>query len=169
MQASRFLPAVLLLFLSSAAIAAPASDESIRQLFAVTQVQKILDGTKAQLRALMDKTTQQALQGTIPTASQQRAIDRMKARMLTVIQGELAWEKLEPMYLRLYSETFTDEEVEGMLAFYATPAGKAVINKMPQLMQQTMVEMQKRMTDVLPRMQKIQQEFLSEVQPGAGE
>ena len=72
-------------------------------------------------------------------------------------------EKLEPRYLRLYKEAFSEEEIAGMLSFYKTPAGRAVIDKMPVLMQQTMLEVQKLISGTIPQMQKIQEEFAAEM------
>ncbi|MDR2506703.1 MAG: DUF2059 domain-containing protein [Candidatus Accumulibacter sp.] len=111
----------------------------------------------------MNNTVQQALQGKNPTPKQQQAITNMKNRMVEIMQGEFAWEKLEPMCLRLYKESFSEEEVAGMLAFYKTPAGQALIHKMPVLMQKTMLEVQKMFSDVSPKMQKIQEQFAAEM------
>lgn len=154
---------IALLFCSATAIAAPASESSIKQLLAVTQAQKLVDGMRVQFDSLMNNAVQQALQGKTPTAKQQQAIANMKNRMVTLIQGELAWEKLEPMYLRLYSESFSEEEVAGMLSFYKTPAGQAIIYKMPTLMQKTMLEVQKMISGATPQMQKIQEQFIVEI------
>jgi hypothetical protein len=87
----------------------------------------------------------------------------MKNSMVTIMQGEIAWEKLEPMYLRLYKDSFSEEEIAGMLAFYKTPAGQAVIYKMPVLMQQTMLEVQKMTSGMTPKMEKVQEQFAAEM------
>lgn len=154
---------IAFLFCSTAAMAAPASEGSIKQLLAVTQAQKLVDGMQGQFDSLMNNSIQQALKGKIPTAKQQRAIDNMKNRMVSLMQGELAWEKLEPQYIRLYQESFTEEEVAGMLSFYRTPAGQAVIDKMPMLMQRTMVDVQKMIVGITPQMKKIQEDFVAEM------
>jgi hypothetical protein len=146
-----------------AAMAAPPSDGSLKQLLAVTQAQKLLDGMRAQFDSLMNNAIQQELKGKTPTAKQQQAIANMRKGMVALMQGALAWEKIEPMYLRLYKESFTEEEVAGMLSFYKTPAGQAVINKMPVMMQKTMLELQKMMSGMAPQMQKIQQDFVAEL------
>lgn len=83
--------------------------------------------------------------------------------MLAVLKDATSWEKMEPMYLRLYRESFTEEEIAGMLTFYRTPAGQAVINKMPLLVQKSIVETQKTISAVSPQMQKIQQDFIAEM------
>ncbi|MBV8124605.1 MAG: DUF2059 domain-containing protein [Burkholderiaceae bacterium] len=152
-----------LLFSSTAAMAAPASDGAVKQLMAVTHAQKLLDGMQAQFGTLVNNAIQQALNGKVPTARQQQAIDNMKSRTLSLMHDELAWEKFEPMCVRLYKETFTEEEVRGMLSFYKTPAGQAVINKMPLLVQKTMVDVQGLLAGTAPKLQKIQEDFMSEM------
>jgi len=154
---------IALLFCSATAMAAPASDSSIKQLLNITHARKVVDGMRAQLDTAMNNVVQQALQGKTPTPRQQQAIANMKNRMFALMQGETAWEKLEPMYLRIYKESFSEEEIAGMLSFYKTPAGLAVINKMPVLMQKTMLEVQKMLGGVTPQMQKIQEQFVAEI------
>ena len=152
-----------ILFLSTAAAAAPASDATIRELMAVTQQRKILEGMRSQFDAMMNGAIQQALKGKAPNAKQQKAIDRMRDRMLAVLKDTTSWEKAEPIYLRLYRESFTEEEIAGMLSFYQTPAGQAVINKMPILVQKSVGEIQKLLAAVSPQMQKIDQDFVAEM------
>jgi uncharacterized protein len=155
---------VLVIFLcaSTAAFAAPASEDSIRQLLAVTKTRSTLDGMQNQFKEMMHKSVQEALRGRIPTLEQQEAIDRMENKLLAIVQRELSWEKLEPMYIHLYQELFTEEEIAGMLSFYGTPAGQAVVNKMPTLVQQSMLQMQEMRQKLGPEIRRIQQEFISE-------
>jgi hypothetical protein len=154
---------IVLLFSSTTAMAAPASENSIKQLLTVTQAQKLIDGMRTQIDAQLNNVAQQALKGKTPSPSQQQALTNMKNRVTELIHGMLAWEKLEPIYLRLYKESFTEEEVTGMLSFYKTPAGQAVINKMPVLTQKTMLEIQAISSGLAPQMQKIQQDFIAEL------
>lgn len=154
---------IAFLFCSKVAIAEPASESSIKQLLAVTQAQKLVEGMRGQFDLLMNNAIEQALKGKTPTAKHQQAIDNMKNRMVALLQGELTWEKLEPQYLRLYQDSFTEEEVAGILSFYETPAGQAIIYKMPVLMQKSMIEMQKRMGGIVPQIQKIQENFVAEI------
>ena len=75
----------------------------------------------------------------------------------------LDWKKLEPMYVRIYQKTFTQPEVDGMIAFYKTPAGQAVMSKMPAAMQNTIDEMQSAMGPVMQKMQQMQQDVVAEI------
>jgi hypothetical protein len=58
----------------------------------------------------------------------------------------------------MYIDTFTQEEVDGLLAFYRTPAGRAMIEKMPILLGKMMQQTQARMQRLMPQIMQIAQE-----------
>ncbi len=147
----------------SSAFAEPVSESAIRELLVVTNTKNLLEGTKSQLDAMVAKGIEQGLNGKSPTPKQQQIITDMKNKMVALVQGLLSWEKMEPLYIRLYQESFTQEEVNGMLAFYKSPVGQAVVRKTPVVMQKSMLEMQKSLGEILPEMQKIQTEFIREM------
>lgn len=148
---------------AGAASAAPASEASIRQLLEITQARKVSDGVQLQYGNLVDAVVKQALKGNTPNAKQQQAIDKLKARLLGLVKDTVSWQKMEPSYLQLYSETFTEEEVAGMLAFYKTPAGQAVIHKMPVLMQKNTMLIQQMTVSMQPQLEQIQRDFLADL------
>jgi hypothetical protein len=111
----------------------------------------------------MKQAIQQATQGQQIPAKVQKDIDKREAELAGFMRELLDWNKLEPMYVRIYQKTFTQQEVDGMIAFYKTPPGQAVINKMPAAMQNTMNEMQTMMGPVMQKIQRMQQEVLAEI------
>jgi uncharacterized protein len=154
---------IVLLLGSATAMAAQPSDAAIDELLVVSHAQKLVDSQRAQLDVLMARSVQQVLNGRKPNAAQQLAIDHMVAKMSAMTQDELNWEKIRPLYVRVYKDTFTDEDIAGMLAFYNTPAGQSMIEKMPLLMQKIMGEMQTFMMVDMPKRKKIQEEFIAEM------
>lgn len=154
---------IAFLLSSATAMAEPASEDSIRRLLTEIRAQSVVDTVLAQLNSQMDDAVQQALKGSPPTASQQQAIAKMKDRVLAVMKEELSWEMLEPLYVRFYKESYTEDEIAGMLAFFKTPAGQAVTNKMPLVTQKIMQETQQMTLRLTPKLQKIQQEFCAEM------
>ena len=150
-----------LLFLCSSvgyAQSQPASDESIRHLLEVTHASKLLDTVMAQMDSAMKTGMEQALGERMAALSpeQQQTMQNMQTQMAAIFKDTLTWDKLEPVYLKIYRETFTQDEVDGMLAFYNTPAGQALITKMPQALQRTMVEMQQNIGPILQRIRVLQ-------------
>jgi len=117
----------------------------------------------AQMDTLMKQTMQQATQGQQIPPMVQKDIDKREAEMIAALKEMLDWNKLEPMYVRIYQKSFTQSEVDGMIAFYKTPSGQAVISKMPAVMQNTMNEMQQMMAPMMQRIQKMQQDVAAEM------
>ena len=146
------------------AVDTPPSEASIKQLLAVTEVHKLLDSWVAQMDGLMKNAMQQATQGQSVSPQIQKDIDKRVSETTSMFKEILDWNKLEPMYVRVYQKSFTQAEVDGMLAFYKTPAGQAVINKLPVVMQNTMTEMQTMMGPVMQRVQRMQRDVVAEIQ-----
>lgn len=142
------------------ATANPPSEASIKQLLEVTQARKLVDSIMSQMDNLMQQAVVQAAAGREIPESVQKEIDRQRAEMIAMMKELLDWQKLEPMYVRTYQKTFTQPELDGMLAFYKTPAGAAVVNKMPAIMQSTMDEMQGMMGPVMEKVQRLQQDVV---------
>jgi hypothetical protein len=143
---------------SPTATANPPSEASIKQLLEVTQARKLVDSIMSQMDNLMQQAVAQAAAGREIPDSVQKEIDRQRAEMIAMMKQVLDWQKLEPIYVRIYQKTFTQQELDGMLAFYKTPAGAAVITKMPSIMQNTMDEMQGMMGPVMEKVQHLQQD-----------
>src|SRR5262249_20880535 len=143
---------------------APPSEQSIRRLLALTETEKLLDSMMGHIETMMRTTTDAALRGRPPSPREQEVLDRMFARTTALFRQEMSWSKLEPMYLRVFRETLTQEEVDGMIAFYQTPAGRAVIRKMPLIMQASMREMQAMMVPMMDKLKVVQQDALRELQ-----
>jgi hypothetical protein len=133
--------------------AEPPSDASVKELLTLVEAQKMVDSMFGQMKGMMDSSMKQATQGKTLTKDETAAQEKLESKMLDLMKEELSWAKLEDLYLKVYRESFTQEEVNGVIAFYKSPAGQAYVKKMPVVMQKTMTEMQQRMG---PMMQKIQ-------------
>lgn len=152
-----------LLFFSINVFATPASDSSVRQLLAAMHARKLTHRLKSQYRSIMTAAMQRELKGIKVTPKQEKIIKNMTNAVSNTLQEEVSWKKLEPMYLREYKKTFSEKEVEGMLAFFKTPAGQAYANKVPLLTHNIMLDYEKNMGPVLmQRLQRIYKKFMKE-------
>ena len=59
----------------------------------------------------------------------------VQSKNLDLTKSRMSWEKLRPAYVKAYSETFSEEEIDGILAFYESLAGRAMQAKMPVFIQ----------------------------------
>jgi hypothetical protein len=164
MKTLRIAIIIFLLGINATAMAAPPSEGDIKQLLAVTEARNLVDEMVSQINSTMNYSIEQALKGKSPNAKQQKAIDKMKTSLAAFFQDEMSWDKLESMYIRLYKETFTEEEVKEMLTFYNSPVGRSVTKKMPLLMQKAMAESQKNISQSMQKLEKITKNFIDEVQ-----
>jgi uncharacterized protein len=91
------------------------------------------------------------------TPEQRAKALEVQGKMFDLMKNRI-WEKIRPQFAKAYSETFSEEEIDGMLAFYESPAGRAMIAKMPMLMGKVMAVTQAQMGDLMPEIQRITRE-----------
>ena len=159
--------AALLLVMSvqpaSAADAAPTAD-SVRELLAASQSSRMLDMMKSQMDSAMQAGMRQGLGDAKLTPEQQQIVDDMRRKFVAVMTDEIAWDKLEPLVVDIYSKMFTQHEIDGVTAFYRSEAGAAFVAKMPAAMEEMMQRMQAHMATVVPKLKQIQQDGLERLQ-----
>ena len=145
------------------AMAEPAKPETIEEMLTVTKAQSMIESVYKNVDDSMQATMAQAVAQMPGDAEAKRSYaESMGRKMAAIMREELNWDTLKPMYLRIYSDSFTQEELVGLLDFYKTPAGQAAINKMPIVMQKTMVEMQQRIGPMMQRLGQAAQEAIDE-------
>ena len=156
--------ALMAILLSPFTFAATPSDESLRELMKITDMPRMLESSMAQVDAMMNATMQQALAGQEVSEADQKVLQEMQGEMVTLLKQEMSWAQLEPVFMQIYSDSLSQSEVDGMLEFYRSEAGKAVIAKMPVIMQNSMQLMQQKMGSMMPKIQEIQQAAIAKIQ-----
>ena len=150
------------LIFASLAHCAPASQESIDRLLVDAKVEKMLDTMLVNIDQVMRRSMEAATLGRPLSPDQRRVVDATAARFVQVMRDEMTWDKLRPLYVQIYQESFTQEEIDGLIAFYESPAGVAFIEKMPVVMQKSMSIMQSRMAPMLEKMKAAMKETIPE-------
>ena len=162
--------AVAFLIVSLAAVSTgftadtPPSEDSIKQLLDVTQAHKMVDTMNSQMQTMLKNSLQAATQGQKVTPQIQKEIDQIEQEMTSEMKDVLTWSKLEAMYIRVYQKSFSAQEVDGLIAFYRTPTGQALLTKMPIVLQNSMNEVQQMIMPMVQRMQQKQQQIATELQ-----
>ena len=161
--------AVAFLIVSLAAVSTgftadtPPSEDAIKQLLEVTQARQMVDTMNSQMQNMLKNSMQAATQGQKVTPQIQKEIDQIEQEMNSELKDVLTWSKLESMYIRVYQKSFTAQEIDGLIAFYKTPTGQALLTKMPVVLQNTLNEMQQRMAPMMQRMRQDQQAVSAEI------
>ena len=159
--------AVLLAFSIPAFSQSPsASEASIRELLAVTDARNLVEGLWGQIEDLMEKAMKDAV-GDKPvsakpvSAKQEEIMAEMRKESVALLREEMSWEKLEPMYIRMYAQTFTQAELDGMIEFYKSDAGRAMTAKMPKLTQVVMQDVMQIMQGVTPKLRALTEKHVA--------
>jgi hypothetical protein len=94
-----------------------------------------------------------------PTPQQQALLDDFEKKVFALVESRVGWKALEPDILDLYARTFTDEELDGIIAFYKSPAGISMVEKLPTITTQAMSISQAKVTAMMPELKQMMQDF----------
>jgi hypothetical protein len=117
----RFASLFIVLGLSLPVLAEPAKPES---------VQKLMDISGAgELGKMMMSQMMPAMKQSIPDASEEFWQD---------VAAEMNFDQLITSIIPVYQQHLSEDDIQAVLQFYATPAGKKLISSQPMIMQQSM-------------------------------
>ncbi|NZA24761.1 DUF2059 domain-containing protein [Luteimonas sp. SJ-92] len=155
-QMSRVLALTALLLAAPLAFAQQASDAQVDRLLEVMRAQATVEAMMPQVQASQQQMVAQLTAGQELNEQDRARLDAIIASSNQRIAETLTWDRLEPIYRDIYIRTFASEDMEAMIEFYESPAGQRLLDKMPQLMQNTMVAVQQL---VMPMMQQLEQDI----------
>lgn len=145
---------VLLLAAGAALADEAAKTAKIEEMLQLTKADQMINQMLDQVRSMQ---TQQLARMDLPPERRARA-QEMQSKISQLISASLSWEKLRPQYVKLYSDAFTEEELAAILAFYKSPAGRAMLEKMPQLMLKSMSIGQQAVANIQPEIERLVRE-----------
>lgn len=162
--------AMLVVVMVVAPVGARADDAAkqakVRELFAVMHMEHNLDRMMSSMQRQIELTAQNASGADALTPEKKKAQQDFVANATKAVNDNFGWAVLEPAYVKLYADTFTDAELDGMLVFYKSPAGQAMLAKTPEVSAGVMQIVHSRMDTFEPRMQALQQEYLKAMSGG---
>ncbi len=141
------------------------SEASIKELLELTQQsRKLTDSVAAQMDQLTASAIEQVTKGEKLEPNAQKIVDENKAEIAKMTRDILDYDKVLPMNVQIYQKSFTQAEVDGLIAFYKGPAGQALISKMPVVVENTLAQMRTMITPITQRIQQMQQSVMAEMQ-----
>jgi hypothetical protein len=117
--------AISLLFFGYATFAndAPPSDASLQELSTLSRREEAYNSVKAQMDAIISSSVKEASNSQASTPEREAVLDRMRAKMVAACDETLNAQTMQMIMVRVYQATYTQDEVDGLIAFYKTPAG----------------------------------------------
>jgi uncharacterized protein len=150
---------LLTITLAAAAVLplAARADDATRKAKAeeMLQLTQAAPAMQKQLQALEERVQQLASQqapAAGQNAEQKKITDDYLKQVQTTMDEEIGWPKLHSTIVQSYADTFTEEQLDGIIAFYKSPAGKAVLEKTPELVGKTNELVTSRIKEMQPKL-----------------
>ncbi len=126
------------------------SRASAEQLLEVLKMGENFDNAMQQATGMQkNMLSQMNLSEEEMAAAQKAAQSSIKVTM-----EKFSWANMKEMFVDIYAEVFTVEELNDIIAFYKSPQGQKFVEKQPELTRVTMQKMRTVMADVMPEIQK---------------
>lgn len=124
-------------------------EAKIERILALTNADAAIEQMLNQAKALL---LSQLPAGTTP---EDRAKQQIIQEKIMNLMKDMR-NKLHPQDVRIYNDIFSDEEINGLLSFYESPAGRALIQKTPLVISQMTIAMQSEMGNLKQEIERIE-------------
>lgn len=126
--------ALLLTFVLCLPLTARADEASHRakaaQLVELLHTERMVQQNTVTILKQISDVANQAM-GATPTPQNKAQLTEFENKASQLIDAQVGWKVLQPAIIDLYAQTFTEQELDAIIAFYKTPAGIALLEKMP--------------------------------------
>jgi hypothetical protein len=161
-----------LAFCLAAAPLAHADDATHRakaeEMLKLTQTESTMKDQLANLQERVNTLAKQqfSTQATL-TPEQSKMIDDYLKQVQTITDDEVGWTKMRATVVQSYADTFTDADLDGIITFYKSPAGQAIITKTPVLATKTMGMIQDKIKEMQPKLAQLTQDYGNKIKATA--
>lgn len=142
------------LLFSAAALAAPATDASVEKLLAVTKVEAMSDAIGGQMDRMKAQLKESLGAGKSEDAKMKALNKEIDEATQEFKKENVTFASFKADIVKLYKESWSEEEINDLIKFYETPTGKKSIETAPMMMQKTMNLVQGRLQERFPAFQE---------------
>jgi uncharacterized protein len=160
----KFITRILLALFLFAPLAAHADAPSSKQtkaeeLLKLTHMDQLMSQMLGQMTERMKASADQQAASMHMTPEQKTSYDDYQQKLDQLLASYLNWDKMKPVMVQAYSETYTDQELDGILNFYRSAAGQAMVAKSPELMTKTRTAMMQQIGALQPQVEQLTKDF----------
>ncbi len=134
------------------------AEELLLQMKVDQQIMQSFEQMKAMQRQQMESMSQNSGVKMNPSSL------AMQDKIMDLMGQEMSWDKLKDAYVGVYVETFTEEDLQGLINFYKSPTGQKLVEKTPELSAKVMEIGQKQALQLLPKIKEITSAATQEMQ-----
>lgn len=97
--------------------------------------------------------------------SKRAMLESYQAKANATLDRAVGWEQIKPDMIELYTRNFDEQEMQDLLAFYQSPLGRKVLEKMPMLTAQSAQLTQRKLEAAVPQVNKLLADMIAELGP----
>ena len=154
--------ALFLVLALSLPLAARADEASHRakaeQIMAILHTEEMVNKICDNITKQVDDAAQKSL-STTPSPDQQAKFDDFKKQIVQAVDAQIGWKSLKDSFADVYIKSFTEEQLDAIIAFYKTPAGAALLATMPNVNEQIGKIGNDRMTALQPPLKQLYETY----------
>jgi uncharacterized protein len=163
--------ALLLVLVLCLPLTAQADDASrhakAQELLTLLHMDRLMDQMMNGVLAQTSAITKQFGGNNVKPEDQAR-LDEFQKKVMQLVQSQMGWKALEPDYVDIYAKNFTDEQLDAILVFYKSPAGIALVDKLPTLTNEGMQLAQAKMQAIQPQVRQMIEDFAKSASTRSG-
>lgn len=133
--------------------------DTVNELIEVMQVNKMLDSMYSQ----MDKIFLQIAKDLELRESERPIFEKHMKQISQLMTAELTWEKMQEPVTDIYVKHYSQKELDDLLTFYKSDTGQKLIEKMPLVVQESMMLSQNMLKNIMPKVINISKQMRSEI------
>jgi len=125
--------------------------DAARELMKVSGTEQIMAQMQLQIESMFLNISSDSEYN----AKQQEIVTRYRAEVSKLLAEKMQWQQIEEKVVDLYVASFSEAELKEMVAFYKTPLGQKMIDKMPTVMLRTAEISRQQMRFVIPEVKEL--------------
>ena len=146
-----------------ASLQARADDASkrakVQELFTVMHVDRVSEQITGTVRRQLEASMHNLPGASEATPAQKKLLTDYESHVMALVDGSVNWKVLQPQMVDLYSSTYSEPEIDGILAFYKSSVGQTMLAKTPELTQKSMAITQTKLQALQPKISEMSQDF----------
>lgn len=133
--------------------------EAARELMKVSGTQQIMSQMQLQIENMFLNISDDESYN----KAQKEIVTKYRGQVSDILKSEMVWDKIENDVIDVYMASFTEKELKDMTAFYKTPLGQTMIEKMPEVMLSSAEIARQQMRYVIPQVKQLGQSMNEEL------
>ncbi|GAC1415444.1 MAG: hypothetical protein NVSMB62_03090 [Acidobacteriaceae bacterium] len=137
------------------------------EMLSILHLDRMVSGVMQNAMQQTSALTAQRYGGNITPAAQLQ-LSEFQKKLSGLLEPQVGWAAIKPEYVKLLVAQFPEDQLDSMIAFYKSPAGKALMEKLPGVEQEVGKTLQTRVQSLQPQVRQMFEEFQKNLPPAGG-